>query len=85
MWGARVETRDKRLHDVIGSNVCVERVATGFGFTEGPVWDKAKRVIFTPERPTNMAWGDDDLRTLYITAQASLYRVRLATQGHLTY
>jgi gluconolactonase len=42
-------------------------------------------VVLTPERPTNMAWGDDDLRTLYITAQTSLYRVRLKTAGRLTY
>jgi gluconolactonase len=42
-------------------------------------------VILTPERPTNMAWGDDDLRTLYITAQTSIYRARLATPGHLSY
>ncbi|MDB5862689.1 MAG: gluconolactonase [Betaproteobacteria bacterium] len=42
-------------------------------------------VILTPERPTNMAWGDDDLRTLYITAQTSLYRARLETPGRLTY
>lgn len=42
-------------------------------------------VILTPERPTNLAWGDDDLRTLYITAQTSLYRARLKTPGRLTY
>jgi gluconolactonase len=42
-------------------------------------------VILTPERPTNMAWGDDDLRSLYITAQTSLYRARIETPGHLTY
>lgn len=42
-------------------------------------------VILTPERPTNLAWGDDDLRGLYITAQTSLYRARLAAVGQLTY
>lgn len=42
-------------------------------------------VILTPERPTNVAWGDADLRTLYITAQTSLYRVRVRTPGRLTY
>ena len=42
-------------------------------------------VILTPERPTNMAWGDEDLRTLYITAQTSIYRARLKTAGHLAY
>ena len=41
-------------------------------------------VILTPERPTNMAWGDDDLKTLYITAQTSVYRARLKATGHLT-
>ena len=52
------------------------------------VFDRAGRclgVILTPERPTNLAWGDDDLRTLYITAQTSLYRARLKTPGRLTY
>lgn len=42
-------------------------------------------VILTPERPTNLAWGDADWRTLYITAQTSLYRTRLKTPGHKTY
>ena len=42
-------------------------------------------VILTPERPTNLAWGDDDLRTLYMTAQTSIYRARLKTAGRLTY
>jgi gluconolactonase len=30
-----------------------------------------------PEPPTNLAWGDDDARTLYVTAPTSVYRVRL--------
>ncbi len=34
-----------------------------------------------PEHPHNMAWGDDDGRTLYLTAQTSLYRVRLNIPG----
>ena len=42
-------------------------------------------VIATPEPPTNCAWGDADLRTLYITAQTSLYRVRTTVPGKLSY
>jgi gluconolactonase len=38
-------------------------------------------VIVTPERPANCAWGDADRRTLYITAQTSLYRVRTKVPG----
>jgi gluconolactonase len=31
-----------------------------------------------PEAPHNLAWGDDDGRTLYITALTGVYRLRLA-------
>jgi gluconolactonase len=34
-----------------------------------------------PEHPHNMAWGDDDGRTLYLTAQTGLYRIRLGIPG----
>jgi gluconolactonase len=34
-----------------------------------------------PEAPHNLAWGDEDGRTLYVTAQTSLYRVRLGIPG----
>ena len=37
--------------------------------------------IIGPEHPHNMAWGDDDGRTLYLTAQTGLYRIRLAVSG----
>ncbi len=38
-------------------------------------------IIEIPEAPTNLAWGDNDYQTLYITARKSLYRVRLQIQG----
>jgi gluconolactonase len=34
-----------------------------------------------PEHPHNLAWGDDDGRTLYLTAQTGLYRIRLNVPG----
>lgn len=37
--------------------------------------------ITVPKKPTNCAFGDSDLRTLYITAQDSLFKVRLANPG----
>ncbi|MBL8674067.1 MAG: SMP-30/gluconolactonase/LRE family protein [Rhodospirillales bacterium] len=42
-------------------------------------------VIRTPETAANFCWGDDDLRSLYITASTSLYRVRLNRAGRLSY
>jgi gluconolactonase len=38
-------------------------------------------VISTPETPANCAWGDDDGRSLYITARTSIYRIRLTVPG----
>lgn len=37
--------------------------------------------IFVPEMATNLAWGDRDYKTLYITASKSLYRMRLKIAG----
>ncbi len=37
--------------------------------------------ISPPETPANMAWGDADGRTLYITARSSLFRIRLNIPG----
>lgn len=34
-----------------------------------------------PEAPHNLAWGDDDRRTLYVTALTSVYRMRLRIPG----
>ncbi|MGE5569049.1 MAG: SMP-30/gluconolactonase/LRE family protein [Rhodospirillales bacterium] len=41
--------------------------------------------IELPETPSNCAFGDADLQSLYITARTSLYRVRLNVKGSLPY
>jgi gluconolactonase len=38
-----------------------------------------------PEQPANLAWGDADLGTLYITAAKSVYRLKTATRGFVPY
>jgi gluconolactonase len=38
-------------------------------------------VIRVPEYTANFAWGDDDFRSLYITASTSLYRIRTKVPG----
>ena len=37
--------------------------------------------IKTREWPTNLAWGDADRQGLYITAQSSIYRLRVSVAG----
>jgi gluconolactonase len=34
-----------------------------------------------PEAPHNLAWGDDDARSLYVAAETSVYRLRLNIPG----
>jgi gluconolactonase len=52
----------------------------------GGVWilspqGKHLGMIQPTELPANMAWGDEDGRTLYMTARTSLYRIRLNIPG----
>ena len=41
-------------------------------------------VIAFPEPPANLAWGGDDLKTLYVTARTGIYRVRAKINGALS-
>jgi len=38
-----------------------------------------------PEHPHNMAWGDADRQTLYLTAQTGIYRIRLNNPGSVAF
>jgi gluconolactonase len=46
---------------------------------------KLNKLIEFPETPTNCAFGGTDLRTLYVTARTSVYRVPIPDQGSLQY
>jgi len=61
-------------------------------FVTGPqgiwVWDgKGNHLgtIVMPEQPANLNWGDKDHRTLFITAETSVYRLEMKTQGFVPY
>jgi gluconolactonase len=43
------------------------------------------RTITLPETPSNLAWGDPDFGTLYVTARTSVYRVRVGVRGAVPY
>ena len=57
-----------------------------YGSGPGGVWiispqGKHLGTIKVPERVSNVAWGDADGKTLYITASTSVYRIKLKVQG----
>jgi gluconolactonase len=52
------------------------------------VWDPEGHhlgTIVLPEQPANLAWGDPDYGTLYITATKSVYKLRTNTYGFVPY
>jgi gluconolactonase len=52
------------------------------------VWDAKGNhlgTIVVPEQPANLAWGDKDYRTLYITATTSVYRIQMKARGFVPY
>jgi gluconolactonase len=66
--------------------------AAGNLFVTGPlgiwIWNPQGQHLGTvviPEQPANLAWGDADYGTLYITATTSVYRLRTKTRGYIPY
>ena len=48
-----VEIRDQRFVDVVGAGVEYERLAGGFLFTEGPLWDSRQQRLLFSDIPGN--------------------------------
>ena len=86
-------TRGRLLFDAGGEEgaghpdgIKVDRQGNLWGSGPGGVWilsPEGKRLgtIPVPERVSNLAWGDADGKTLYITASTSIYRVRTIGGG----
>lgn len=77
-------------HDGVPDGIKVD--TDGNLFVTGPkgiwVWDPQGHHLGTiemPEQPANLAWGDKDFQTLYVTATTSVYRLRLKAQGFVPY
>lgn len=68
----------------------IDRQGNLFVSAPGGLWilsaeGKLLGKIVTPERPANMAWGDEDGKTLYMTAHTSLYKIRVNTGGKFSW
>lgn len=77
-------------HDGVPDGIKVDEL--GNLFVTGPkgiwVWDAQGHHLGTiemPEQPANLAWGDNDYGTLYITATTSVYRLRTKVRGFVPY
>ena len=64
----------------------VDRLGNLWGSGPGGIWilspaGKHLGTIPAPERVGNLAWGDEDGKTLYIVASTSVYRIRTKVGG----
>jgi gluconolactonase len=64
----------------------VDQKGNVYGSGPGGVWiisPEGKHIgtVKIPERVSNVAWGDKDGKTLYITASTSIYRIKLNIKG----
>ena len=64
----------------------VDRVGNLYVCGPGGIWLLSAEgqhlgTLRLPEAPHNLAWGDEDGRTLYVTALTSVYRIRLSIPG----
>ncbi len=71
--------------DGLPDGMKVDTLGNVYGSGPGGVWvfsaeGKHLGTIKPPETPANCAWAEDG-KTLYITARASVYRIRLAVAG----
>ena len=76
--------------DGVPDGIRVDRL--GNLYVTGPkgiwVWNPAGRHVGTiviPEQPANLAWGDSDYSTLYITATTSVYKLHTRAHGFIPY
>jgi gluconolactonase len=52
------------------------------------VWDSQGRhlgTILMPEQPANLAWGGPQLKTLFLTATTSVYKLETSATGFVPY
>jgi len=64
----------------------VDRQGNLYASGPGGLWvlsseGKHLGTIIAPKHPHNMAWGDEDGKTLYLCARSGLYRMRLSIDG----
>ena len=57
-----VEVRDERFEGVVGKSVAFERLATGFIFTEGPLWHRRDKYLLFSDMPGDhlRRWSQKD-------------------------
>ena len=65
---------------MINENISTKDLTPSFFFSPSPDGNHLGTII-APKHIHNMAWGDEDGKTLYLCARSGLYRMRLNNPG----
>ena len=59
-----VDVKSEKLHELVDAKAQVEQLATGFTFTEGPIWDQEGRYLLFSDMPGDIRrrWSADGRR-----------------------
>jgi gluconolactonase len=57
-----VDVKSEKLFELVDREAQVEKLASGFTFTEGPIWNKAGRYLLFSDMPGDIRrrWSEDD-------------------------
>jgi len=57
-----VDVKSEKLHELVDSQAQVEKLATGFTFTEGPLWNKSEGYLLFSDMPADIRrrWSEAD-------------------------
>ena len=63
----KIESYHKGFNNLIDPKISIEKIADGFSFTEGPVWDEANNRLLFSDIPTNKiySWSSDQGVSIY--------------------
>lgn len=57
-----IEVKSPKLNDLVAADAAVETLASGFTFTEGPIWNKAEQCLYFSDMPADIRrrWSERD-------------------------
>lgn len=77
----RLTAYDSRLDDIIASDVVIERLADGFEWTEGPIWDRQEGCLLFSDIPRNAIYKYKDGEGVTLFLHPSGYNGRQVFRG----
>jgi len=76
---ANVEIRSPAFHGVVGDAIPIERIATAFLFTEGPLWHAREKYLLFSDMP------GDHMRKLSARGEVATFRKPCAQSNGLAW